>query len=91
MANRARSGSPGALSIRTKIPEIPGGGANGTLAGIFRKFIPKFLVYPGRLDSPQSLSSSAPAGATAERPVPRRAQTTPRFLTLATSQLCVSL
>ena len=36
-----------ALSIRPKIPEIPGCGANGTV--IFRNFIPKFWVYLARL------------------------------------------
>ena len=36
-----------ALSIRPKIPEIPGLGANGT--DIFRNFIPKFWVYLARL------------------------------------------
>ena len=36
-----------ALSIRPKIPEIPGLGANGT--DIFRNFIPKFWVYLERL------------------------------------------
>ena len=36
-----------ALSIRPKIPEIPGWGANGT--DIFRNFIPKFWVYLARL------------------------------------------
>ena len=39
--------NPGALSIRPKIPEIPGWGANGTV--IFRNFIPKFWVYLARL------------------------------------------
>ena len=39
--------SPGALSIRPKIPEIPGWGANGT--DIFRNFIPKFWEYLARL------------------------------------------
>ena len=39
--------SLGALSIRPKIPEIPGLGANGT--DIFRNFIPKFWVYLARL------------------------------------------
>ena len=38
---------PWALSIRPKIPEIPGWGANGT--DIFRNFIPKFWVYLARL------------------------------------------
>ena len=37
----------GELSIRPKIPEIPGEGANGT--DIFRNFIPKFLLYLARL------------------------------------------
>ena len=37
----------GALSIRPKIPEIPGCGANGT--DIFRNFFPKFWVYLARL------------------------------------------
>ena len=37
----------GALSIRVKIIEIPGGGANGT--DIFRNFIPKFWVHLARL------------------------------------------
>ena len=37
----------GALSIRPKIPEILGLGANGT--DIFRSFIPKFWVYLARL------------------------------------------
>ena len=36
-----------ALSIRPKIPEIPGLGANGTV--IFRNFNPKFWVYLARL------------------------------------------
>ena len=36
-----------ALSIRPKIPEIPGRGANGT--DIFGNFIPKFWVYLARL------------------------------------------
>ena len=36
-----------ALSIRPKIPEIPGLGVNGT--DIFRNFIPKFWVYLARL------------------------------------------
>ena len=36
-----------ALSIRPKIPEIQGLGANGT--DIFRNFIPKFWVYLARL------------------------------------------
>ena len=38
---------PGALSIRPKILEIPGCGANGT--DIFRNFFPKFWVYLARL------------------------------------------
>ena len=37
----------GARSIRPKIPEIPGGGANGT--DISMNFIPKFWVYLTRL------------------------------------------
>ena len=36
-----------ALSIRPKISEIPGWGANGT--DIFRNFIPKFWEYLARL------------------------------------------
>ena len=39
--------TPGALSIRPKIPEIPGWGANGI--DIFRNFIPKFWEYLARL------------------------------------------
>ena len=35
------------LSIRPKIPEIPGEGANGP--DIYQYFIPKFLVYLARL------------------------------------------
>ena len=42
-----KSANPGALSIRPKIPEIPGWGTNGTV--IFRNFIPKFWVYLARL------------------------------------------
>ena len=44
---RASEERPWALSIRPKIPEIPGLGANGTV--IFRNFIPKFWVYLARL------------------------------------------
>ena len=45
-------GTPGSggfweLSVRPKIPEIQGGGANGT--DIYRNFIPKFRVYLARL------------------------------------------
>ena len=39
--------TPRALSIRPKIPEIPGCGADGT--DIFRNFFPKFWVYLARL------------------------------------------
>ena len=42
-----KEGQARALSIRPKIPEIPGFGANGT--DIFRNFIPKFWVYLARL------------------------------------------
>ena len=44
---RKCAGKLGALSIRPKISEIPGRGANGT--DIFRNFIPKFWVYLARL------------------------------------------
>ena len=49
----ARTGSarigatPGALSVRPNISEIPGRETNGT--DIFRIFIPKFWVYIARL------------------------------------------
>ena len=47
LSQRSRLGKHRALSIRPKIPEFPGGGANGK--EIFRNLISEFLVYLARL------------------------------------------